>query len=391
MNENFSNSGDEILEASLSAMRARAVPDGPSEARMAETIAAMKLAERKPNTFWRMNNMKLISGMAASVLLVIGAVVVAILMLRSPEVTCAEVVDTVRNAHLMSFVVTTGVTPNAPPMRMTMVENDQGQMSVRSSDGTRMVMDRKTGHMVVEEPSVKTAVVMDMKNFPKRSNDPRDLIEQFKKLQGNSATDLGRTEIDGRKAEKFHAMQEGSEYTIWADPYSHEPIRVDVLVSVMDKKMTVSMGDFEFNPTVPDGEFKLDIPPGYAVQNISFALPNIDDGEQNTVDLLRGYAEESGGKFPPKLDDMSPFMKLAMSNATTRTSDADIQMIVRCQYVRHFLGTLPSGQWKYLGDGKTMGDSHALIFWYKFGKGNSAEYRGIFGDLVFRDLPAAPQ
>jgi outer membrane lipoprotein-sorting protein len=387
MNENFSDSGDEILEASFAAMRGRAVPDGPSEAQIAETIAAMSLAEQKPNSFWRMNNMKLITGMAASVLLVIGAVVVAILMLRSPEMTCAEVVEAVRSARIMSFVVTTGAMPNTPPTRMKMVQNDQGQISLRSDDGTRMVMDVKTGHMVVEEPRIKTAVVMEMKNMPKRSNDPRDLIEQFKKLQGNSATDLGKTEIDGRKAEKFHATQEGSEYMIWADPHSHEPIRVDVLVSVMDKKLTVSMTDFDFNPTVSGDEFKLDIPQGYAVQNISFAMPDINNGEQNTVDLLRGYAQESDGKFPPKLDDMSPYMKLAMKNATTRASDADIQMIVRCQFVRHFLGTLPSGQWKYSGDGKMVGDSHALILWYKSEKG----YRGLFGDLIFRDLPKAPQ
>jgi outer membrane lipoprotein-sorting protein len=387
MNENFSDSGDEVLEASFAAMRGRMVPEGPPETRMVETIAAMSLAEQKPNSFWRMNNMKLITGMAASVLLMIGAVVVAILMLRSPEVTCAEVVETVRSAHIMSFVVTTGAMPNTPPTRMKMVQNDQGQFSIRSDDGTRMVMDVKTGHMVVEEPRIKTAVVMEMKNMPKRSNDPRDLIEQFKKLQGNSATDLGKTDIDGRKAEKFHAIQEGTEYMIWADPHSHEPIRVDVLVSIMDKKLTVSMTDFDFNPTVPGDEFNLDIPQGYAVQNISFAMPDINNGEQNTVDLLRGYAQESGGKFPAKLDDMSPYMKLAMKNATTRATDADIQMIVRSQFVKHFLGTLPSGQWKYLGDGKMMGDSQALIFWYKSAKG----YRGIFGDLVFRDLPAAPQ
>jgi outer membrane lipoprotein-sorting protein len=386
MNENFSDSRDEILEASFAAMRGRAVPDGPPETRMVETIAAISLAEQKPNSFWRMNNMKLITGMAASVLLVIGAVVVGILMLRSPEVTCAEVVEAVRSAHIMSFVVTTEAMPNTPPTRMKMVQNDQGQFSMRSDDGARIVMDVKTGHMVMEQPRMKTAVVMDMKNMPKRSNDPQDLIEQFKKLQGDSATDLGRTDIDGRKAEKFHATQEGTEYTIWADPHSHEPIRVDVLVSVLDKKLTVSMTDFDFNPTVAGDEFNLDIPHGYAVQNISFAMPDIDNGEQNTVDLLRGYAQESDGKFPAKLDDMSPYMKLAMKHATTRATDADIQMIVRSQFVKHFLGTLPSGQWKYLGDGKMMG-SRALIFWYKSAKG----YRGIFGDLVFRDLPAAPQ
>jgi hypothetical protein len=129
MNENFSDSGDEILEASLSAMRGRAVPDGPSETRVAETIAAMRAAaESKPNIFRRMNNMKFITGMAASVLLVIGAVVVAVMMLRSPDVTCAEVVDAVRNARFMSCVISTQATGKIPATRTRMLMNDQGQM-----------------------------------------------------------------------------------------------------------------------------------------------------------------------------------------------------------------------------------------------------------------------
>ena len=49
MNENFSDSGDEILEASFAAMRGRAIPDGPPETRIAGTIAAMSWAEQKPN------------------------------------------------------------------------------------------------------------------------------------------------------------------------------------------------------------------------------------------------------------------------------------------------------------------------------------------------------
>ena len=36
-------------------------------------------------------------------------------------------------------------------------------------------------------------MVMDMKNMPKQSNDPRGLMEEFKKLQGDSAKDLGKT------------------------------------------------------------------------------------------------------------------------------------------------------------------------------------------------------
>ena len=126
MNENFSDSGDEILEASFAAMRGA---DGSGWAAGDADCRNDCGAERggtKAKYFWRMNNMKFVTGMAASVLLVIGAVVVAILMLRSPEVTCAEVVEAVRERTIMSFVVTTGAMPNKPPTRMKMLHERSG-------------------------------------------------------------------------------------------------------------------------------------------------------------------------------------------------------------------------------------------------------------------------
>jgi hypothetical protein len=216
------------------------------------------------------------------------------------------------------------------------------------------------------------------------------MIDAFKQLQGKSAKDLGRTEIDGRKAEKFTATQDEQEYVVWADPQTREPIRVDMTVKQMDQTVTISMTDFDFNPTVPGDAFSFEIPKGYKVQTLNIVLPDMDNGEQNVVDLLRGYAQKSAGKFPEKLDDLTPYLKLIEKHATTRSSqleDSDMRLIMGCQAVKHFLGKLPKGQWKYSGDGKMMGDSQAMIFWYKSEKG----YRGIFGDLVFRDLPKAPQ
>ena len=240
--------------------------------------------------------MKFITGMAASVLLVIGAVVVAVMMLRSPDVTCAEVVEAVRNARFMSCVISTGATGKVPPVHMKILVNDQGQMQMRpqGDKGMRMVMDMKAGRMMTLEPITKTAIVMDLKNMPKRSN-PAGMIDDFKQLQGKSATDLGRTEIDGRKAEKFIATQDGQEYVVWADPQTREPIRVDMTVNQMDQKMTVSMTDFDFNPTVPGDAFSFEIPKGYTVQTLNLVLPDMDNGEQNIVDLLRGYAQKATG------------------------------------------------------------------------------------------------
>jgi outer membrane lipoprotein-sorting protein len=389
MNENLNDPGDEILESAFSAMRGRPVPDGPPERQITETISALSAAAQlKPNIFSRMNNMRFITGMAASVLLVVGSVVAAIMMLRSPAVTCAEVVETVRSARYMSCLITTR-TAGTQPGRMKILMNDQGQMQMRGEGiaNVRIVVDTRTGRNMTLDPKMKIAVIMDMKNLPKKSNSPGDLIDGFKKLQGDSAKDLGKTEIDGRKAEKFVATQEGQEYTIWADPQSREPIRVDISVNMLDQKITASMTDFDFNPTVPDDAFSMEIPKGYTVEKFSLDLPDINNGEQNVV---RGYAQRSDGKFPNKLEDMSPYIALFEKHATTRSSQPDeafIQLLVRFQFVKHFLVTLPKGQWSYEGDGKTTGDSRSLIFWYKSAKG----YRGIFGDLTVRDLSAAPQ
>jgi len=408
MNENFSDSPDEGLESYFSALRGRAVPDGPSEMRIAETIAALRAAEQRPGIFSRVSNMKFITGMAASVLLVVGAVLVGVVMLRSPEVTFAEVVERVRSVRLVSFVETVSMPETAKSMpgqtmKMKFLVNDRGQASIQSDEGVRTVMDEKTGHMVELMPRTKTAIVMDMKNMPKQSNASQDPLEQFKKLEGEPANDMGKAQIDGKKAEKFNAKVMGQEWVIWADPQTRQPIRIDMTMNMMGQKITASMTDFDFDPAAPDDAFSQEIPKGYSVTSLAFDMPDMSNGEQNVVELLRGYAQRTGGKFPDKLDDMGPYMKLVMQKsfsfsktATTypslptmhfTPSSADMQWMARFWGVQQFLGTLPKDGWRYLGKGKTMGDKESVIFWYRTEKG----YRGITGDLNTGDLPAAPQ
>jgi hypothetical protein len=409
MNENLSDRGDEVLESYFSAMRGRAVPDGPSETRIAETIAALgAAAEQQPGIFSRVRTMRFITGMAASVLLVAGVVLVAVVMLRSPEVTFAEVVERVRSVHLVSFVETVSTpewTKTVPgqTMKMKLLVNDQGQASIQGDEGVRTVMDEKTGHMVELMPMTKTAIVMDMKNMPKRSNVSQDPLEQFKKLEGEPANDMGKAQIDGKKAEKFSAKVMGQEWLIWADPQTREPIRIDMTMNMTGQKITASMTDFDFDPVAPDDAFSQEIPKGYTITNLAFDLPDISNGEQNVEELLRGYAQRAGGKLPDKLDDMGPYMKLVMQKsrsfsktATSNPSPAqmqftpssgDMQWITRYWGVQQFLGTLPKGGWKYLGEGKTMGDGNSIVFWYKTEKG----YRAISDNLTARDLQTAPQ
>lgn len=301
-------------------------------------------------------------------------------MLRSPEVTCAEVVEMVRNAPTMSCLVTT---PKQASVKIIM--NDRGQMCTQGNDGTRMTWDENSGHMVMVQPLTKTVIVMDMKNLPRQADQPVDFIERFKKLEGKSAKDLGETRIDGRSAEKFSATQDGTEYIIWADRRTREPIRMDVTVKMMGQTATVSLRDFKFDVAVPENAFSMDIPAGYTVQRYNVNVPDINKGEQNVVEALRGFALRNEGRFPSKLDDIAPWIKLVKPN-DGKVSDSDMQWIMRFELVQHFLGTLPKGDWKYLGAGKTTKDANAVIFWHKTDKG----YRAVYGDLRVGNLQAAP-
>ncbi len=71
--------------------------------------------------------------MAASILTLIGSGVLAVVMLRSPEMTLGEIVEKVRNARFVSFLVTATTTNVTTHMKMLM--NDQGQMCGKERDG----------------------------------------------------------------------------------------------------------------------------------------------------------------------------------------------------------------------------------------------------------------
>ena len=387
MNDNFFDSSDGILAASIAAMRDRPIPDGPSEALVTQTVSALNAAAaRKPSIFSRLTERATLARIAAGLLIVVGVGILAAVMLRSTAITIGEVLQTVRGAHAMSLVMTAMVPP-AGQMRMTMMMNDEGEASVHGPDGSRTITDVNTGKIVVIQPAMKSVIVMDMKNLPPDQQRPDGMIEGFKNLSEKNAQDLGPTEIDGRRAEKFIATQDRQEFTVWADPQTREPIRIDITVSTIGKKVTVSFTDFVMNPPIPEGEFSQAIPPGYAVQEFTLNVPNLDDGQKNLVEMFRGYAARAGGKYPPNLDNMDEYMKMMVARGTTRPTSQDMNWVVRFQMVQHFLSTLPKDGWKYLGNGKTTADKNALIFWYKTDSG----YRGIYGDLTAKDFSSVPR
>src|SRR5687768_2129464 len=99
--------GDGRLDRAVGALRAAPVPDGPPGAVFADTLKALRGAEysqRSQTLFSRMTTMKSLSRIAAGVLLAGGLAV--LVLLRSPSVTLADVVDKVAGARSLTYTMT---------------------------------------------------------------------------------------------------------------------------------------------------------------------------------------------------------------------------------------------------------------------------------------------
>jgi len=270
--------------------------------------------------------------------------------------------------------------------------SDQG-LSMDMPDGSRWVM--KPPRMLFLNTQAKTAMAVDMANNPAQG-ELLDILACFRSLIDKPSKDLGDDQIDGHKARKFLAQTGGMEFTIWADPQTADVLRVETIVHMGVTTVTEIFRNFVLNPVIPTGEFSMDIPSDYTVQSARVEFPDILNGEQNLVDALRGYADRSGGKFPDSLGDLSEVLKVFKIRyfepnfqpaLPPLPHEVELKWAVQFGAVRPFLASLPKDSWAYLGKDKTIADKDTLIFWYKSRFG----YRGIYGDLTVKDLPAAPK
>ncbi len=113
--------------------------------------------------------------------------------------------------------------------------------------------------------------------------------------------------MDGRNAVGFRIRANRVDMTLWADPETARPVRIEV---VMDgRQMTrMVMGNFRYDVVLKPSLFSLEPPEGYSTQAIDLTMPV----EEDLLRTLRILAEHGKGVFPAKLgmkvDVMNPSM-----------------------------------------------------------------------------------
>jgi outer membrane lipoprotein-sorting protein len=174
------------------------------------------------------------------------------------------------------------------------------------------IVDGQTAKSIMLMPNMKLAIAMDMKKLREDSlkksaklakDPPADVFETVRRLvregssgTGDKAERLGKKEIDGRQAVGFRIHANGMDMTLWADPKTAWPIRIEIVMEMLDGVRLV-MNNFRYDVDLDPSLFSLEPPAGYSTQTMDMTIPV----EGDLLSTLRTIAEHGKGLFPAKL------------------------------------------------------------------------------------------
>jgi outer membrane lipoprotein-sorting protein len=187
----------------------------------------------------------------------------------------------------------------AAPGRMRLELQDAGVKVVT-------ICDAQEGKSVILTPSAMTALVIEREEISEDSQlGPDMFLEIWRQLQEAKAGRdenvemLGEREIDGLVVQGYLLKEEnGDALTVWLDEESMLPLQIETELAALPSQKTV-MSDFEFNVQLDESLFSLEIPEGYRDETIT--LDTSEAVEKDLVEMLKVWAEKTGGRFPSAL------------------------------------------------------------------------------------------
>jgi len=335
-----------------------------------------------------------ITKLAAAAVIII-AILTAIHFLGSPieGIAWADVVRPILTARTIAFTLRMAEGENVPITRVMSMGTQRVRGEVLSADGKTVqvivIIDYDTSRMLQLIPKQKTAVLIELKDIPETEK-PENVLEAMRNIITELQNDpnvlvepLGEKEIDGQIAIGFRATGPDGELTIWADPQTALPIRMEQKWRQMQFVCT----DFQFDIEMDESLFSMEIPEGYSALPKA-ELPIASSTEQDLIESLRIWAEVIlDGVFPGDwstqvyVDDVhknrEKFAKLQQ--------EQKLELAMKLGPGFIFVQLLKAeNDWHYVGKNVKLGDSESPVCWYR--PEGSETYRVIYGDLSVKDV-----
>lgn len=253
---------------------------------------------------------------------------------------------------------------------------------------TILVIDLDNAKMLNLDPPSKSAVYIDIKGpLQEQTKNFLEFVRNaVTSLKDMPVLELGQRDIDGRRAIGFFVESKPHlELTIWADPETASPIRIELK---MGQSLYI-LKNIEFDLPVEGRLVSMDVPDGYTMHK-----GEVDMGEfteNDFIEALRIWAEYLlDGQFPEKISiedlmNQTPVIGEKIGQLDI-TDEQKIQLGTAFGRGTIFFQQLDPSRidWHYAGNGVKLGDFETAVFWYK--PQDSKTYRVIYGDLSVEDV-----
>ena len=350
---------------------------------------SMPCAAREPN-IWRIIMRSPITKIAAAAVIIVSLIVAShFLGVPTESVGWADVVRPILTARTVVFNLEG---ENMPTTRVMNMGTQRVRLEVLSADGKSvqvMVIDYDASRMLTLIPNQKKAIVIDLKDIPEK---PENVLEELRNVVTEIQNDpdvsvepLGEKEIDGRVATGFRARNPDGEITVWADPETALPIRMEQ----QWRQLQFVYTDFQFDIEMDESLFSMEIPEGYS-ELPSGELGIASSTEKDLVESLRIWAEIILDDAFPEDFSTQVYVDDVKKN---RKKFANLQEKEKMELAMKFgPGAMfynllkAENDWHYVGRNVKLGDAESPVCWYR--PEGSETYRVIYGDLSVKDVAA---
>ncbi|MGD2095169.1 MAG: hypothetical protein PVH77_09215, partial [Phycisphaerales bacterium] len=255
-----------------------------------------KTGETSPS-MWRIIMRSPITKIAAAIAVIAGALIVIHFMSLS-TMTFAEVVQPILNAQTAELDIVMGEEGQGPVVH-DMIKGPRIRRTFSAMEDAVVIIDLEAGRVLTLTISKKEAIYVDLKGMPSMPNYLEMLRNVINMLQNSphfEVEDLGQQEIEGQMAIGFRAVHPRGELTIWADPETALPVRVEQT----EQQLNIICKNFKFDEPLDDSLFSMDVPEGYSMQQTEIDL--MGSTEEDFIEGLRVRAEVfEDGMFPESI------------------------------------------------------------------------------------------
>jgi len=301
---------------------------------------------------------------------------------------------------------------------------ESGVMRSELPQGNIIIFDYNGGKNLHLMPQQKKAILTYRVGQPRRKG-LFNYLDWVKTLHKKDGKLVGQEEIDGHIADVFLIQREFEKITVWVNPQTNLPVRVenislphpnkDIVMPKMflslgdfggdasitrgimigsnsgiQEKMTIVMSDFQWDVDLDESLFDLEPPEGYSLEEKQFNVS--DRGENWLIDALAFWTEMSEGLFPSAINDLCDpnLIRPMLIKKFDKDGDAKEEFEQACQMMNVVLQGLMfaqqckvEGSWHYAGNGVKIGEANKPICWWK--QKEKGGYRVIYGDLSVGD------